>query len=73
MKRAIAILAVVSGISMSALAAEFGGYVIDESCASKPAMKGNEACARKCHDSQNLCSLQCVAEENICEVKCKAE
>jgi hypothetical protein len=32
----------------SAIAAEFTGYVIDESCAGKPAMKGNEACARKC-------------------------
>src|SRR5262249_56954406 len=31
-----------------AIGAEFTGYVIDESCASKPAMKGNEACARKC-------------------------
>ena len=30
------------------LAADFNGYIIDESCASKPAMKGNEACARKC-------------------------
>ena len=30
------------------VAADFNGYIIDESCASKPAMKGNEACARKC-------------------------
>jgi hypothetical protein len=29
-------------------AAEFSGYVIDEKCSAKPAMKGNEACARKC-------------------------
>ena len=30
------------------LAADFNGYIIDEACAAKPAMKGNEACARKC-------------------------
>jgi hypothetical protein len=33
---------------MSAAAADFSGYIIDGSCAEKPAMKGNEACARKC-------------------------
>src|SRR5215813_332048 len=35
-------------LAASAIAADFNGYVIDESCSSKPAMKGNEACARKC-------------------------
>lgn len=35
-------------LSACAFAAEFSGYIIDEKCASKPAMKGNEACARKC-------------------------
>src|SRR5215472_6593982 len=35
-------------LSTAGLAADFSGYVIDESCSSKPAMKGNEACARKC-------------------------
>jgi len=34
--------------SLSAIAADFTGYVIDEQCSGKPAMKGNEACARKC-------------------------
>jgi len=34
--------------STGALAADFNGYIIDEQCSSKPAMKGNEACARKC-------------------------
>jgi hypothetical protein len=48
MKRGIALLALVSVLSARAAAAEFTGYVIDEACASKPAMKGNEACARKC-------------------------
>src|SRR5690348_13022660 len=33
---------------MGAAAADFSGYIIDQACASKPAMKGNEACARKC-------------------------
>jgi uncharacterized protein DUF5818 len=35
-------------VSLGALAADFSGYVIDQACASKPAMKGSEACARKC-------------------------
>jgi Protein of unknown function (DUF5818) len=29
-------------------AADFSGYIIDQACAAKPAMKGSEACARKC-------------------------
>jgi|SRR5581483_11405620 len=33
---------------VGAAAADFSGYIIDQACASKPAMKGNEACARKC-------------------------
>jgi hypothetical protein len=32
-------------LSAGAIAAEFSGYIIDEKCASKPAMKGSEACA----------------------------
>jgi len=48
MKKAIVLCALVSALSIGAFAADFVGYVIDESCASKPAMKGNEACARKC-------------------------
>ena len=35
-------------IQLSIFGADFNGYIIDESCASKSAMKGNEACARKC-------------------------
>jgi Protein of unknown function (DUF5818) len=35
-------------LASTAMAADFTGYIIDESCAGKPAMKGNEACARKC-------------------------
>src|SRR5437763_16936907 len=48
MKRGIALLALLSAVAISAHATEFNGYIIDEACSSKPAMKGNEACARKC-------------------------
>jgi hypothetical protein len=48
MKRGIALFALGLRLSAGAIAADFAGYVIDETCASKPAMKGNEACARKC-------------------------
>jgi hypothetical protein len=48
MKRGIALFGLGLLLSAGVIAAEFTGYVIDESCASKPAMKGNEACARKC-------------------------
>ncbi len=48
MKKGIALLAFAAMLSTVAMAADFIGYVIDETCASKPAMKGNEACARKC-------------------------
>jgi hypothetical protein len=40
--------ALVLFLCMTAIGAEFKGYIIDQSCADKPAMKGNEACARKC-------------------------
>jgi len=46
MKRGILLFTLVSGFSI--YAADFNGYIIDESCAGKSAMKGNEACARKC-------------------------
>jgi hypothetical protein len=48
MKRVITLFALLLVLSIGAIAADFVGYVIDQSCASKPAMKGNEACARKC-------------------------
>ena len=41
-------LAIVLWFASGVFAADFTGYVIDEACSSKPAMKGNEACARKC-------------------------
>src|SRR2546421_9248639 len=48
MKTAITLLALLLGHATGVIAADFTGYVIDEACAAKPAMKGNEACARKC-------------------------
>jgi hypothetical protein len=48
MKRGIVLAALISGLWIAAIAADFSGYVIDEACSTKPAMKGNEACARKC-------------------------
>ena len=41
-------IATVLLLAAGAIAEDFTGYVIDESCSSKPAMKGNEACVRKC-------------------------
>jgi hypothetical protein len=62
MKRGIALLALASGFALSGIAAEFTGYVIDEACSTKPAMKGNEACARKCMKGGSPAVL--LAEDN---------
>jgi hypothetical protein len=48
MKRGIVFLALLLPLAASGFAADFSGYIIAEACASKSAMKGNEACARKC-------------------------
>jgi len=32
----------------SAMAASMSGYIVDKNCAEKPAMLGNEACAKAC-------------------------
>jgi len=48
MKGRIVLFALLSAFAISGNAADFTGYVIDEACAAKTAMKGNEACARKC-------------------------
>ena len=34
--------------AMSAMAADWSGYIIDKNCASKKAMWGNEECAQSC-------------------------
>lgn len=41
-------LVVFAFAALSAMAAEYSGYIMDTNCASKPAMKGNEACAARC-------------------------
>ena len=48
MNKAIVVLALAAGFSTSAMAAEFKGYIIDEKCSTKEAMRGNVECATKC-------------------------
>ncbi len=48
MNKAIVVFALAAGFSTSAMAAEFKGYIIDEKCSTKAAMKGNVDCATKC-------------------------
>jgi Protein of unknown function (DUF5818) len=36
------------GLSVGAFAAEFKGYIIDEKCSAKAAMRGNVDCATTC-------------------------
>ena len=48
MKKAITLAALAAVFSFSALAADVTGYVIDQNCASKPAMRGDVECANKC-------------------------
>ena len=48
MKKAVSMLAIAAGFSISAMAADVTGYVIDEMCSGKAAMRGNVQCAEKC-------------------------
>ena len=48
MKKSILALALVAGFSTVAMAAEFKGYIIDEKCSTKAAMRGNVECATTC-------------------------
>ena len=48
MKKALAVLALGATFSLGAFAADFKGQIIDQSCSTKPAMKGNVACAERC-------------------------
>jgi hypothetical protein len=48
MNKAILACVLAAGFSTVAMAAEFKGYIIDEQCSTKAAMKGNAACADKC-------------------------
>jgi hypothetical protein len=47
MKRILAVFAVCAA---SAMAADMTGYIVDKNCSTKPAMLGDEACAKKCMD-----------------------
>jgi len=48
MKKIFAGFAITAAFSLSAMAADVTGFVIDQACAGKAAMKGNTACAKKC-------------------------
>jgi|SRR3984893_17262833 Protein of unknown function (DUF5818) len=48
MKKSLTLLALAATFSFGAMAADFSGYIIDQNCAAKPAMKGNVDCANKC-------------------------
>ena len=45
MKRVLAVFALAT---VSAMAADWTGYIIDQNCASKKEMRGNVACAQSC-------------------------
>jgi len=47
-KKAVVLTGLAIGLSASAMAADITGYIIDQACASKPAMRGDVACATKC-------------------------
>jgi uncharacterized protein DUF5818 len=48
MTKMICTLALAAALSTNVLAADFKGYIIDQMCAAKPAMRGNVECATKC-------------------------
>ena len=48
MKKLTVIAALAAGMSMTAMAAEWTGYIIDKNCASKKEMQGNVQCAQSC-------------------------
>ena len=48
MKKSLTVLALAATFSFGAMAADFSGYIIDQNCSTKAAMKGNVDCANKC-------------------------
>ena len=48
MKKIAAITLLTSALAATAMAADFKGFVEDESCSTKPSMKNDAACAQKC-------------------------
>jgi len=48
MKKFTTLAALVLGLSAMAMAADFTGFVEDTACSTKPAMKNEAECAKKC-------------------------
>ena len=48
MKTITAVAALALGLAASGMAAQFKGFVEDQTCSSKPEMKNDAACAQKC-------------------------
>lgn len=48
MKKIAILSALAAGMCVSAFAADFTGYIVDQNCASKKEMLGNEQCAQSC-------------------------
>ena len=48
MKKSLTLFALAATFSFGAMAADYSGYIIDQNCSTKPAMKGNVDCANKC-------------------------
>ena len=48
MKKIFAVCLVAMSLTASAFAEEFKGFVMDAVCASKPAMKNDSECAKRC-------------------------
>ena len=50
MKTVTTLTAMFLGLAVSSFAADFKGFVQDEKCSTKPTMKGNAECSKKCID-----------------------
>jgi hypothetical protein len=48
LRKSLTALALTAAFSVSALAADVSGFVIDQMCANNAAMRGNVECAQKC-------------------------
>lgn len=48
MRKLTTVAALALGLAAFAMAADFKGFVEDEMCSTKPAMKGDSDCAKKC-------------------------
>ena len=48
MKKLTIFVVVAAGMAISAMAADWTGYIIDQNCAGKKEMRGNVACAEAC-------------------------